>query len=433
LSPSIFLDFNLPNAATWFYFSLLLSVTLFFQFLRPLTLRNFDLLTLFLFVPGFLLLQDSADGTGSRLAGYVWLLAASGYWFVRCLVDPVATRRPVASPNLTTPGLVWFCLAVLICLTAVAYRRAAEPKDRAGKQPAVIAGMEKGAAAVIEQANAVSAPDDQVQFLASRTLAVVCHVMIAAGLFLIGWKHFADGPTGVAAATLYFLVPYTAIQVDKVHHVWPAALLVWAVYFFRRHATAGCLAGLAAGSTFFPVLLLPVWIQFYRGRGAARFLVAFACATAVGVGLTVLALWMTGDTGGAVWQSAAVADWQPWRTPLSESAWTGVHAWYRLPVFVAYVGFVLVTLTWPPARDVGQFVAVAAAVMIGVQFWFADRGGVYVLWYLPLLILLILRPSTTDLQPGPPEPGRRLFGRSTTGVAGRSGGWVQPEPKQVAA
>jgi hypothetical protein len=431
LSPSIFLDFNLPNAATWFYFSLLLTVALFFQYYRPLALRNFDLLALFLFVPGFLFLQEKG-GTENRLAGYVWLLAASGFWFVRCLVDTVVTRRPVSSPNLNTPGLVWFCMAILICLTAVAYRRPAEPKDQAGKQPAVVAGMEKGAAAVIGQANVAEAPRDQVQFFASRSIAILCHVLIATGLFLIGWKHFADGPTGVAAATLYLLLPYTAIQVDKVHHVWPAALLVWAVLLFRRHSTAGWLAGIAAGSTFFPVLLLPVWIQFYRGRGLDRFLIAFGCATAVGVGLTVLALWATGDASGAVWQSASIADWQPWRTPKSESAWTGVHAAYRLPVFVVYVGFVLATLTWPPARDLGQFVAVAAAVMIGVQFWFADRGGVYVLWYLPLLIVLVLRPNTTDLQPRPPDPRRGLFGRVAAVVGRRTKVWERPEPKQVA-
>ena len=35
-------------------------------------------------------------------------------------------------------------------------------------------------------------------------------------------------------------------------------------------------------------------------------------------------------------------------------------------MFVAYVGFALATLAWPPARDLGQLVAVAAAVMIGV-------------------------------------------------------------------
>jgi hypothetical protein len=180
------------------------------------------------------------------------------------------------------------------------------------------------------------------------------------------------------------------------------------------------------------VLLLPVWIQFYRGRGLGRFLIAYGCATAVGVGLTVLALWWTGDSSGAVWQSAAVADWQPWQTPKSESVWQGVHAWYRLPVFVAYVGFVLATLTWPQVRDVGQLVAVAAAVLIGIQFWFADRGGVYVLWYLPLLIILVLRPGCAELQPSSPAGRRGILGRMASVVSGRSRRWEPPEPKPVA-
>src|SRR5215207_9356024 len=49
---SIFLDFNLPNATTWFYLSLLLAVALFYQFHRLLSLRNWDLVTLFMLVPG---------------------------------------------------------------------------------------------------------------------------------------------------------------------------------------------------------------------------------------------------------------------------------------------------------------------------------------------------------------------------------------------
>ena len=59
MPPSIFLDFNLPNAATWFYFSLILTVALFFQFTRLISLRNLDVLTLFLLVPGFLVLQEA--------------------------------------------------------------------------------------------------------------------------------------------------------------------------------------------------------------------------------------------------------------------------------------------------------------------------------------------------------------------------------------
>ena len=38
-------------------------------------------------------------------------------------------------------------------------------------------------------------------------------------------------------------------------------------------------------------------------------------------------------------------------------------------------------------------------MVIGVQFWYADQGGVYVLWYLPLLLLMVFRPNLSDRRP----------------------------------
>src|SRR6516164_5943507 len=60
-SASVFLDFNLPNATTWFYFSLLLSVALFFKFNRLLSIRNLDVVALFLLVPALLLIQEPRE------------------------------------------------------------------------------------------------------------------------------------------------------------------------------------------------------------------------------------------------------------------------------------------------------------------------------------------------------------------------------------
>src|SRR5437764_12824899 len=56
---SIFLDFNLPNATTWFYFSFLLAIALFFKFLRILSVRNLDVVMMFLLVPGLLVVQSA--------------------------------------------------------------------------------------------------------------------------------------------------------------------------------------------------------------------------------------------------------------------------------------------------------------------------------------------------------------------------------------
>src|SRR5947209_2421181 len=160
---SLFLEFNLPNATTWFYFSFLLAVALFFKFSRLFSIRNWDVVTLFLLVPGLLVIQGSrpqpapapqhpailvaglvgqaalpsdpaltlsqlagfAHGSAPALEarrwlwyGYLWLLAGSGYFFCRCLLDLALVQRPALAPNLNFGGLAWLAGALMVCLVA---------------------------------------------------------------------------------------------------------------------------------------------------------------------------------------------------------------------------------------------------------------------------------------------------------------------------
>ena len=92
------------------------------------------------------------------------------------------------------------------------------------------------------------------------------------------------------------------------------------------------------------------------------------------------------------------------KPPHTEGLWRGTHWAYRLPVFILYMAFVALTAFWPTPRNLGQVIAQSAAVVIGVQFWYADRGGVYVLWYLPLVLLMIFRPSLLEVRPPVPPP-----------------------------
>src|SRR5207249_865875 len=82
-----------------------------------------------------------------------------------------------------------------------------------------------------------------------------------------------------------------------------------------------------------------------------------------------------------------------------ESFWTGVQWSYRIPVFIGYVAFVLATAFWPAPKDLAHLLALLAAVLIGLQLWYADHGGIYILWYLPLLLLLMFRPNLSDRRP----------------------------------
>lgn len=463
MDQSIFLAFNLPNAATWFYFSLLLTVALFFHFARPLSTRNLDLLTLFLLVPGFLLLQEVQAlravaaveeapglaalpelaargweaaapgpefvGLGARtaeslvraetlrvragreqLVAYIWLLVGSVYWFGRALVDLALVRRPPVNPNLTTAGMTWLGLMLFACMVSVAVQRTGEPLVRAevGARPIPISQVQDGAVAVVRQTQSGRATPAELRFWVDRALALACHAAVVVALVMIGLRHFQDTACGVGLGTLYLLVPYTAFHVAQFHLVWPAAFVTWAVFAYRRPGLSGWLLGLAAGSAFVPLFLFPLWAGFYAGRGLGRFTGWFLAALGLSLGVTAAVLWWHGWLGtGLSWEG--MSDWLPWRRPTSESLWTGVHGAYRLPIFVVYIGFVIAIAFWPSPKTLSHLVALSAAVLLGVQFWHADRGGVYVLWYLPLILLMIFRPTLAGLTPPVSEPGGGLF------------------------
>jgi hypothetical protein len=253
-----------------------------------------------------------------------------------------------------------------------------------------------------------------------RTLAMLGHLAIVLGLAFIGWRHFQDPHAGVAAATFYLLVPYTAYHVEQVHHVLPAALLVWTVAVYRQPTWAGIFLGVAAGVGYFPALLFPAWFSFYWGRGAGRFTVGFLAAA--GLFLAVLAglLWMDGELAGRIHAALSLSEWRPWiePDPKIKGFWTGV-AWavfYRMPVFIAYLAFVAATLFWPAPKNLAHLLALSAAVIVGIQLWFADQGGVYVLWYLPLLLLLVFRPNLADRLAVPIAPETDWVARLRRGV-----------------
>jgi hypothetical protein len=336
---SIFEEFNLPNSTTWFYFSLLLAIALFFRFTRLLSVRNLDVVALFLLVPGLLLLLEAQsrariaqdelprgvanllmesaatrltplagfDGalllgsavgassdTSSTLAwyGYLWLLCGSAFFFLRCLLDLVLVGRPALAPNLNPSGLIWLSLALFVCLVVVAFRKPAGPPGPVGKQSVAVNETQRRADYLVKQQTFLSdlMPDNSAAFIEVMS-AVICHFFIVGALAFIGWKHFQDLPGGVAAAAFYLLLPYTAYHVDQVHHVLPTVFLLWAVAAYRKPALAGLLLGLSAGigySTFF--LLFP-WLGFYWKRGQVRFLLSFGLAVLMIVGL----LWAEGN------------------------------------------------------------------------------------------------------------------------------------------
>lgn len=448
---SIFFDINLPNPTTWFYFSGVLAIALFFKFSRLFSMRNLDVLTLFLFMPGLLLLSEGGRQT---FLGYLWLMIACFYFLVRCLIDLALVRRPALGTNLHPAGLAWLACALFLGLIAVAVRQPdrLEPTVE-GKTRSPTDDVRKIGEKTIRP-YAPNADDSRLRLYAERGLALLCHLSIVIGLVLIGWRHFDDLQSGMSAATFYLLLPYTymllpdsPLGVGRWDHSWAMALVVWSLFWYRRPIVAGSFLGVAAGTTFYLVVALPAWLSLYRGRGAGRFLVSFVVSAGLGLAVLGALLWFHGELPASLQSDWTRSDWQPWKQPAPDTPgfWqnipsarvAGMPAAYRVPLFIASMALVLMSAVWPSPKNLAQVVALAAATLLSIQFWYADRGGVYVLWFIPLLLLLVFRPNLSTARPPVPAgndwPARlgRWCGGRAAALLGRARGLLSSRPERV--
>ncbi len=231
----------------------------------------------------------------------------------------------------------------------------------------------------------------------------------------------------------HLLMPWGPLPTGRWDHAWPMVWLTWAVVAYRRPTVSGALLGVAAGTAFFPVLVLPAWLSFYYRRGAARFLTAFLLTGGVCVLALVVTSALKGELPPSLRSAWTDSNWQPWQQPAPDThgVWQDVHWAYRLPVFLAFAAFVVTTLFWPAPKNLAHMLALTAAVLIGVQFWYADQGGVYVLWYLPYLLLLVFRPNLSAHRPAPipPDDWTARLGRA---LKRRLARWLhRPEPEKA--
>ena len=443
----LLLHFGNPDGTTWLYLSLILVAAVFVRWSRLLSLRTFDYLALFLLVPG-LLATDRAERLqigGSAAAatfrvgpdreaavrdlaggGFAWLFLASGYWLLRCGLDVALTRRPRLDPNLNNAGLTVLGVALLAFTMIEIVSKPPDPVGLAAVRAAhrvprqTVAGA--GDAAPVDSAFVgvfVRPVGTVVRSVASgispeplppaatgaladgiaRTSAILCHLAILAALVLCGWRHFGSTTAGIAMATLYLLVPLTAINAEKMDQLLPAAFILWAVHLYRRPLLAGGLLGLAALSLF-PLLLLPLWLSFYWGRGGRRFLAGFAVVT---LACWTLVWWLDPVRSYLeVWTSSLA--WQSWdatRVPTTLSFWDESVNSFRIPLTLLLALTVALTAFWPRRKTLADLIALSSLLIVLSQFCYGDRGGAYTHWYLPLLMLMIFRPNLRDAMPKP--------------------------------
>lgn len=359
--------------------------------------------------------QRYASAVRNERRGYVWLFTVGGLLLLRLLLDPTMVRRPLLEPNLSTGGLAFIGVSLFVFLMANVLTSTPTQDDLQGP---------RGAAELISRLD----PQDAGESLrrhgpgyallhvfpslptiglrrevadstpplvtAAKAMAMFSQLAIIVGLVGIGWRHFNNLQAGIGVATLYLMLPYTAVMTGRVDHVLPAALLVWALLFYRRPLVAGIFIGLAAGVVYYPMFLLPLWVSFYWRRGLARFSIGVLAILAL---MVISLIFVSADWVSFVQKVKQMFGiWRPLTDGL-EGIWgLGWDANYRLPILALFVAMSLTLAIWPAQKNLGTLMSCSAAVMVATQFWHGYGGGIYMAWYLPLTLLTVFRPNLED-------------------------------------
>lgn len=396
------------NQATWFYLSFLLIVAIYFRFMRIFSLRNLDLGLLLSASPGLLFVASDVDRTQS--VGHAWLFVIACIFLLRMFLDPILSRRPYLGQNLNTHGMgfLFFSVFAFLMTQAITQSLPNESIETLRKADHIISRTATEAEITDEDfsTGGPAAPIFAVIIklifddLAPSILAILAHAAVVSGLWFVGRNLFADKGIGLAMATLYLLLPCTAYNVGEFNHVLPAALVTWTFVAFRKPVVSGVLLGLASGTMLFPVFLLPIWAAFYGRKRALRFILALS-----GVAVVLLAsLAFTSIDSDSFFQKtigtinvplAALANQE-----FSPGFWKEADyvSPYRWPVMAMYFIMVVLMTFWPRKRNVEVLLAQSSAAIIGTQLWYTQSGGVYLLWYVPMLLMVIFRPRLAHLK-----------------------------------
>ena len=340
---------------------------------------------------------------------------------MRCLVDLGLTRRPLLEPNLNASGLACTALgllgllvaeSILLPLDAGAARNPASTSATTQALEDPLPGTDTPDAAVSKVLRdaplPVSLKRNPPQVIVSRVLAGLAHLALVVCLYFIGSRIFERPISGLAMAVCYLLTPYSRIAVVDSGQLIPAALLTAAVLGIpparcwpgwpSAWPAAGCRACLG---------LVPLWVGFYRGRGASRFLavsmlVAAAAAPSPGTGPR----WPTGPPpwGPAAWERPA--SWAS--TACQPPAASGPRSTrcIRLPVVIGYLALVVLVAFWPTEKNLGEVICLSAALLVASQFWYLEEGGTLILLYLPLVLMMMFRPNLASRRPPSGSPAR---------------------------
>lgn len=468
---SIFQYEMLPS--TWFVLSSLLLLAVFFRFNRFWSIRNFDILGLILFTPGFLYIAMAGGASYGALndKGYIWITIIGAIIFLRLIFDTFMVRRPLLEPNLSSYALTFSCIMLTGFMVANEFMNKGDKMESPrtlrleqilsmrksyGSEPSAGIGQVPGYApfqricdltntffipsqafwdkhlgttensAIRSEKETLSGSGTNISGRGSQRISrertfipnssvnkekltagdfdtvessflafviLLLHVGTILSIILIGHCHFGNVRTGVAAAFFYLLLPYISQFGGNLEHLVPGLLIIMSLALYRRPVYSGILIGMAGSLVFYPFFLIPLWASFYYKRGLARFLLGTLSATLLMFILLLLSPTTLGSFGEQV---ARMFGYCSVRLACPDGLWACCPTIYRFPIVACFGVICFGLIPWPARKNLATLISCTALLMLGVQFWIGNYGGLYMAWYMPALILTIFRPNLED-------------------------------------
>ena len=218
---------------------------------------------------------------------------------------------------------------------------------------------------------------------AAHAAAAAFDLACLAGMWFAG-RRIGGATLGLLLAYLWAACPFTLLVANSgANDALVAALVLAAFLCLHRPIARGALATVAGLTKFAPLALAPLFVSYRPGR-------ARSLAAAVLAGCVILAPVALGPGGLARFWDRTLGFQAGRDSPFSVwGLYDGLDG-LRVAVTVAAVALAVAVAFVPRRRDERTVAALGAAVLIALQLAVTHWFYLYIVWFLPFLLIALL-------------------------------------------
>ncbi len=232
---------------------------------------------------------------------------------------------------------------------------------------------------------------------AAHLAAVLFDLATIGGLLLLGRRlrgGRAGTELGVALAFAWAAYPYSLyVMNSNSNDSLVAALLVFTLLVAARPATRGLLLALASATKFAPIALAPLFAGYESGATKRRYAGVLVFAVAMLLTLAVVSAPLVASSGLEKFWDRTVGFQLGRGSPFSIWGQYSSLEWLQTVCKVAAAGLALAVAFVPRRKSPVVLATLGAAVLIALQLTLTHWFYLYIVWWLPFVLVALLAPN----------------------------------------